>query len=260
MSLVAQRYYRGQGRLSLYKRTAAGKLYEGVFVGNCPELSTRVETEQTTHTESYTGQRYTDLRFTSKRMAVMSAVFESFLSENLARSFYGINQNIASSTASAESKSASKGFQVKLDRINITAITSVTGIGGTPVYQAGTDYTVDLKSGTLTIPATSTIPDAVAAADNILINYSFGSSERIKMLATNTIERALVFEGLNTAEGDKPVVLTAWRVSIDHAQQIEWINNANEVTSFPVEMEVLYDVLQADPENRFFMVEQTVQA
>lgn len=257
---VTQRYYRGQGKLNLYKRTAAGKLYEGVFIGNVPELSTRVETEQTTHEESYTGKQYTDLRFTSKRMAMMSATIESFKSENLALAFYGVQDNIASGTASAEAKSAKPGFKTKLDRMNLTAVTSVTGPSGTPTYVAGTDYIVDLKSGTLDIPAGSSIPAATNGANNIEVNYSYGASERIKMLATETIERALVFEGLNTADGDKPVVVTAWRVSIDPAQQVDWINNANEVTSFPIEMEVLYDDCQADEDNRFFMVEQTVQA
>ncbi|MCG9891099.1 MAG: hypothetical protein MH252_08490 [Thermosynechococcaceae cyanobacterium MS004] len=256
---ASTRYYRGQGKLYLYNRTAAGRPENGIFLGNVPELSTSINVENIEHAESMTGQQLTDLRVNTKTQAMLSATLENYSTEVLAIALRGTASTTNAGTVTAEPKAALKGRFIKLNRMNLTTFTSLTGIGGTPVYVNGTDYVVNLATGSIEILSTGAIPDSVDGANNVAANYAFGAQESVAAMTAVSKNHYLIFEGLNTAEGNKPVVVEAYKVYFDPAAEESWINNGNEVSQFQLEGEVLWDDLQAT-DDKFFKVIQTVRA
>lgn len=253
-----ERYYRGQGRVYFYDRDPAGKALNGIFIGNVSALQTKIDTEVVEHSESKTGLQLTDVKLTNKTRAMLSATLERFDKQNLEILLYGTSSVNNGATVTAEAKAAIKGRFLKLNNINITTFTSLTGDGGTPTYVNGTDYKVNLATGSIEILATGAIPNSVAGANNVLANYTYGAQEKTAA-ATNTGKNYyLVFEGLNTVENNLPVVVESYKTYFSPSQQIDWINNDNKVNEYQIEGEVLYDELQPAGD-RFFRVTQTVQ-
>lgn len=212
-------------------------------MGNVPQLKISTDTEETTHTESHTGEQLEDFSlFTQKKCSVMFTL-EEFNRDNLALALQGTKTNIGLATVTAEAHQANIGRSFVLDRANILSFTSLTGVGGSPTYVEGTDYTVNLASGVVTIPATGS---AIANNANVLANYSAGNSYKVSTFTAPRIPYWLFFEGLNTADTKKPVLIDLFKVNLKPQKEWELIQNDNKISSLDLEGKVLYDALQPD--------------
>lgn len=76
-------------------------------------------------------------------------------------------------------------------------------------------------------------------------DYTFAGQKIIDALTqpSNASERWLRFEGLNTADGNNPVVIDIFRVQLDAAKELDLISDA--LQSLTLEGSLLYDSLQA---------------
>lgn len=249
------RYIGMQGSFLISKRSATGKPLGFEYLGNCMEATIRNETAEYTHKESQTGLGITDLRFETGLRAMLNITAESITVKNLARALYGNTTALAGATISAEQiNDVLAGYSYSLARINLTSFTSLTD-DGTPTpttFVNGTDYTVDLKSGTINLIAGGAIVDG----DNLRANYVAGKSEKVSALSGNNTNYWVRFNGLNRAEDLAPVVLDFYKVRFNLPTDIAIITD--EIIKFSVEGEILYDQLQPDttPNGRFYRVQQ----
>lgn len=245
---MTDRYYRGQGECFISERDPiTGQPTGGFrFLGNVPMLKISTSTQQVKHQESYTGQGLTDLVIETTKEATVMIQLESFDKENLALALFGTSTTVAGATVSNENVIVQPGRHVPLANINLTSFTSLSS-GGT-TYAQGTDYVVNLKSGMISFPATSTI----AAGTTVQASYICGSHEKTAAFTRTNKEYWLRFDGLNTAEGDSPVVIDCYRVRFMPQKELNLIGN--ELSSIELDGDVLYDSKQPNTtaDGRFF--------
>jgi hypothetical protein len=124
--------------------------------------------------------------------------------------------------------SALKNIQVK----NVV----ITNQDGTTTYTLGTDYTLNLKAGSVMI-----LSDGNIANGSVLkVNYAFADQEEVNALETSSApERWVRFEGLNTANGSKPVVVDIFKFSTSPLKSLGLINE--DLSNMELEGKALAD-------------------
>ena len=214
-------------------------------------LKVSTTTQQVKHQESYTGQGLTDLVIETTKEVTLGIQLENFDKDNLVLALFGTPTAIAGATVTGESlKAPGPGRSVPLANINLTSFTSLSaGV-------QGTDYTVNLKTGMISFTAGSTI----AAGTSLTASYVCAAAEKVAAFTATNKEYWLRFDGLNTAEGDNPVVIDCFRVRFMPSK--EWSLIGNELSSLELDGDALYDAKQPDStvDGRFFRVRQAAAA
>lgn len=255
---MVDRYYRGNGKVYISSRDpVTGQPVSGFrFLGNTSQLKISTTVQQVKHQESYTGQGLTDLVIETTKEATLMLTLESFDKDNLALALYGTSTAVAGATISSETVLGYVGRHVPLANINLTSFTSLTNAGGGTTYVRDEDYSVDLKSGMLSIPNGSTIADT----SSLRANYVCAAHEKVAAFTRTNKELWLRFDGLNTAEEDAPVVIDIYRARF--LPQKEWSLIGNELSSLELDGDILYDAKQPDTttDGRFFRVRQLASA
>lgn len=249
---MVDRYFRGQGKIFLATRATDGTPEGFRYMGNCPELLISTDVQVLEHEESYTGQGLTDLQIETTIRAMARIRAENLNKENLAFALYGTANLITGSTVTDEAHVAYKGKSIALNFINLTAFTSLTNDAGSTTYVKGTDYEIDLKAGMIDILSGG----AIADASDVKANYTAGNSEKITAFTSDNREYWLRFNGLNTAEGNKPVVIDCYKTRFKPQDQLALISN--DLSSIDIEGNILYDPLQPSDktEGFFFKIRQ----
>ena len=97
------------------------------------------------------------------------------------------------------------------------------------------DYTVDLKSGAITLPSTSRLNNG----QTTWASYAFASAERLYGFVKPAYPVTLLFRGMNTANNDRPLRVTIHRVKLDPTTAWQLIGQTFQ--RFEVEGLVLLD-------------------
>jgi hypothetical protein len=227
-------YFYGRGKVDFCTRTAAGKIESMIFVGNVPQLEVKFQIESVEHVESQTGKGLTDLRFQNKTMGNMTCVLEDFNRENLARAYYGQSTSVIGATVTGEPVIAKKGFRVPLNNVGLSAFTSL----GTLVN--GTDYIVDLDSGTIEFPTAGAAVDATSYA----AAYVYSKYDNLSAFTAPNKNIWVRFNGLNLADEERPVIVDLFKVNFDPAEMLSLIQNGNDIAQLTLNGSVLRDSLQ----------------
>lgn len=252
---MSSRYFLGRGKLYFAERDTAGNPMGFQWLGNIPRLALNTNQTRVSHTETYTGRNLTDKVVTGSITATATFTVEEMTKENLAYFLYGTSNIIAPATVTAEPVTARLGQSIALSRANLTAFTSLT-LASAPstVYVNGTDYQVDLKSGMIYFPPTSTIANAAS----LQANYAAAGMEKVSGFTGNVNKDYwLRFAGLNTAEDDSPCIIDVYKFRPDPIGSMELINeNFNQMD---VSGMAQYDTLRNDDtvDGRFFRIQIT---
>lgn len=142
--------------------------------------------------------------------------------ENLARASGGAVSSQAAGTVTDELVVAYKGGTTPLSRPPAT-ITTVEPAGGGAAYAVNVDYV--LTPGGINVLSTGAIPNVVAGAPNIQVTYTNTLQTVVQAMVNSGLEYELLFEGLNEAESDLPVIVHAYRVKFAPAQAINFIGD-----------------------------------
>lgn len=211
--------YLGAGKVKMREVGAAAPL---IFVGNVSALTFGAQLDSKT-LKDFTqpgGGTYAKVDRLSEVTIAMTV--HDLDGPNLAKASGGASTNRAAGTITAEPVVAYKGGTTPLS-VPPSAVTTVTGVGGTPSYVAGSDYII--TPGGIEIPAGSTIPAPVAGAANIAVTYANTAQQVMQAMVNSGREYELLFEGLNEAEQDLPVIVHAYRVKFAPAQAINFIGD-----------------------------------
>lgn len=153
---------------------------------------------------------------------------------NIARGLRGITAAVAAGAAPMEAHTAYLGGLIPLNSLPDTTVTvTVTGPSATPAYTEGTDYI--LTRAGLIITDGSTIPDGTG----IEVTYTRLASDEIEALTNSGIEYKMVFNGLNEASSDQPVVVTLHRVKFSPTSGLALLGD--EFAELPMAADVLKD-------------------
>lgn len=251
-STPTQRYFRGQGRVYLGERNATGGFDSLRFLGNCPELM--LDTPQTyeDHKESYTGQNGIDLRILNQTQVNTTLTLENTVKENWAFAFKGSVSAQAGATVTGEEITApTAGNYFALAKKVISSVTSITSDPTGTTFVAGTDYELALPSNLVRVPTGSAL-----AGDPILVNYVAGSAEVITPFTQAEKELYLYFDGLNTVEGQNPVVVELFKVNFAAAAQISLISDS--LTQMQLTGTTLFDPLNIAEGGYFKITQKTL--
>jgi hypothetical protein len=244
---VESDYYSGQGVVLIGDRDAAtGKPTGLIPVGNVSDLKISIATSVIEHKESSSGQRGIDLRLTTELKATVSITMESFNSENLATVLRGTKTVKAGASVSAETHDAYLGKVVALDYMKVSAVVVKKGITTLTAYTDGMadgdwDYKLNAEAGSLLI---ATTPDTVGLVDEdeISVAYTYAAQNVVDSLTSAASEKYLRFEGLNTADGNDPVVVEIFRFLTDPLKELALISDG--IGQFVLEGSALFDTLQ----------------
>ena len=94
---------------------------------------------------------------------------------------------------------------------------SVNGKTAEVLTNNGTVITVDIDTTGDTI--TFTTATVTVEGDEVAAAYDYGAQQQVDALTEGSVERWLRFEGLNTADGNEPVVVELFRFEMDPASE-----------------------------------------
>lgn len=196
-------------------------------VGDVEDLSLSLKTTVNELKEHMTGQRGLLKREEIEKGLDVSFKLVSVMdNENLAMAMRASYVVKTASTVTDEAHTAFEGCILPTRYISITDDVSlvVTSSDGLTTYAKGTDYTVYdhgieiITGGTL---GTADTGSGVA----VLISYGYAAQTVFQGLTEAAAEYCIRFEGLNTADDNKPVIVEVFKVGTDVLKQFGMITD-----------------------------------
>ena len=229
-----------QGRVYLGKRDTSGLPIEVRSPGNVADLKLSLKTDVLEHYESQSGQRSLDHRMIKSKSATINLAIEEFTKENLALALYGTQ--VATTGGSVTDEPVGGVAPVVGDRYFLAhpkvSTLIVKDTAGTPAtLTLGTHYTADTDFGAIQFLDTATFTAPFKAS------YAFGDVAEIGIFTQPLPERFLRLEGMNTAQGNAPVLVELYRVAFDPLKELALISN--EYNKFELEGSLLADSTKA---------------
>ena len=247
---VATQYFSGQGPVLLAERDPSDGSPLGYLpVGNVSALTIAIEREEFEHKESCTGARAIDLIITQEISATVTIVFESLNRENLALALFGTEQAVAGASIVDESVTARLDKFTPLLHIKVTNIV-VTDNTGMTTFVLDTDYNENEAFGTICALSTGSITEG----QELFVDYDFAAQEEVEAITSSTPpERALRFEGLNTAESpNSEFLIEVHRFAAAPLAELALIQD--EIAQLSVEGDALVDPFKSAPASQIFQV------
>lgn len=255
--------YSGQGCVFSADRDSLGNIGAYRNVGNVSALQISLESDIAEHKETCSGSRLVDKRIVTEIRARVNMTLDSFTRDNLVYMLAGTattlgtgavgaggGSPVATSTeilnnfggsATGTTTPVVAGDVLFTKNMNISNFTlrnwAAGGAATGTVWTLGTNYTVDLVTGQITIitPIGSPVYPLVCTYTRPVTQ-----NEAVTIFtAPITKERALLFRGLNTADANKAVRVELYKVIFDPVQNFDLIND--EFGTFELEGSVLLD-------------------
>jgi hypothetical protein len=221
-------FFNGQGPLLLAKLNAAGLPMGFREVGDASELMLSPKTTSDDRNDHRTGARALLKRMTNTVGMDISFKLDSAMNpENLAMAMRASYTVKAAGTVTAEAHTLYAGCVCPTNYINITDDVTlvVKGVGGTPpTYVKDTDYTV-YDHGIVPIAGSDLADLDTGDGVPITIDYAYAKQTVFECLTEAAQDYALRFEGLNTADDNKAVIVEIYRVGVDLVKQFGMITD-----------------------------------
>ncbi len=233
-------YFSGQGRVYIGARDTAGNPQGLNYVGNVPELKVSLSVETLEHQESTSGQRLTDLQLIKTKKGEFACTLEELIPLNLSLALYGTTTEQVSGTVTAEAlpNPVTVGSLYLLAKQNVSSVV-MKDSSATPKTLPAGQYSLNAKHGSLAINDATTGGPYV---EPFQVDYSYGTAQSTAMFTQPLPERWIRFEGLNTADNNREVVIDLYRVAINPARELSVITD--ELLKFELSGQVLADTLK----------------
>lgn len=231
-------YFSGQGRVFVGSRDINGNPAGLTFVGNVPELKVSLSVDTIEHQEAQSGQRLTDLQLIKTKKGEFSCTLEELIAINLELALYGTTTTVTPGTVTDEllPNPVTPGSLYPLAMQNVSAVL-IQDSDVVPKELAGDQYSVNAKHGSVVIQDATTGGPYV---EPFSVDYAYGAANVTAMFTQPLPERWIRFEGLNTADGNREVVIDLYRVAINPAKELSIITD--ELLKFELSGQVLADL------------------
>jgi hypothetical protein len=233
-------YFSGQGRVYIGARDSNGNPLGLNFVGNVPELKVSLSVETLEHQESTSGQRLTDLQLIKTKKGEFSCTLEELIAINLGLALYGTTTDQVSGTVTNETLATpmATGSLYLLAKQNVSSV-FIKDSSPTPKTLPASQYQLNAKHGSLLI---NDITTGGPYVEPFKADYAYGAAQSTAMFTQPLPERWIRFEGLNTADSNREVVIDLYRVAINPAKELSVITD--ELLKFELSGQVLADTLK----------------
>ncbi|AUM00570.1 hypothetical protein B4966_10635 [Rhodocyclaceae bacterium] len=231
-------YFSGQGRVYIGARDGLGNPAGLAFVGNVPELKVSLSVDTIEHQEAQSGQRLTDLQLIKTKKGEFACTLEELSPGNLALALYGHSTPVTPGTVTGEAlpQPVVPGSLYPLAHQNVSAV-QIQDSDVTPKTLPSSQYSVHVKHGSVLILDATTGGPYV---EPFTVDYAYGAAHSTAMFTQPLPERWIRFEGLNTADGNREVVIDLYRVAINPAKELSIITD--ELLKFELSGQVLADL------------------
>ena len=231
-------YFSGQGRVFVGSRDINGNPAGLTFVGNVPELKVSLSVDTIEHQEAQSGQRLTDLQLIKIKKGEFACTLEELIAINLELALYGTTTTVTPGTVTGEilPNPVTPGSLYPLAFQNVSTV-QIQDSDATPKTLPTDQYNVNPKHGSVVIlDATGGGP----YTEPFILDYAYGAANVTAMFTQPLPERWIRFEGLNTADGNREVVIDLYRVAINPAKELSIITD--ELLKFELSGQVLADL------------------
>lgn len=231
-------YFSGQGRVFVGSRDSNGNPAGLTFVGNVPELKVSLSVDTIEHQEAQSGQRLTDLQLIKTKKGEFSCTLEELIAINLELALYGTTTTVMPGTVTGEllPNPVTPGSLYPLSMQNVSAVL-IQDSDVVPKELSDDQYSVNAKHGSVVIQDATTGGPYV---EPFSVDYAYGAANVTAMFTQPLPERWIRFEGLNTANGNREVVIDLYRVAINPAKELSIITD--ELLKFELSGQVLADL------------------
>ena len=227
MAELIKEYYSGQGKVfaAPYVGGVVNK-NKTRWIGNVPELELSFEVETEEHKESHSGSRMKDLILRKELSAAFKVTMEDFGADNLAMAFMANVQAIPKGKVSDETSSdnLAVGDNWLLAHQKIAKLVMKDSNTQPVTLQAGMNYSVDETFGRVEILNLDSVKLPLTAA------YEYEAASTLHLLTQMVEGWYFRFEGLNTANGNAPVLVEVVKAYLSPAKTLSLIND--ELSSF----------------------------
>jgi hypothetical protein len=233
-------YFSGQGRVYIGQRDSNGNPQAMRWLGNVPELKVSLNVETIEHKESYSGQRLTDLQLIKGKDGEFSCTIENFSIENLELTLYGQTSSVTAGTVTNEAlpTGAVVGGVYLLANQFVSSVVVKDSAATPATLTEGTHYKVHAEQGAIELL------NVTGFTQPFKVNYSYGAAKRLAMFKSGQPEVWLRFDGLNTADSNKRVIVDLYRVVLNPSKDFSLVGD--EIQRFELTGRVLADTTKSD--------------
>ncbi|MDK4689698.1 hypothetical protein [Kingella negevensis] len=234
MAQLVKQYYSGQGMV--YAAPFVGgtvQTHKARWIGNVPNLELAVEVEELSHKESHSGSRLKDFTLRKELAAKFKLTMEDFSTDNLAMAFAASVAVVPKGKVTDETSPTdlAVGDNWLLSKQKIAKLVIKDSTSSPVTLQVGMHYSVDETFGRVEIF------DVSGLKLPLLATFEHEAADVLDLLVAKTDNYYLRFEGLNTADGNRPVLVEIFKASVPPAKMLSLIND--ELASFELEGDVL---------------------
>ncbi|MGC4076861.1 MAG: hypothetical protein QM702_07470 [Rubrivivax sp.] len=234
MAATTEQYYFAQGRC--FGREPGGKW---VWWGDMPELSFGASVETVRRRESYSGKKGTVARFDFLDQVSFKAKVGQVDGGTLARFAGGtVTTTPAGSVTGETLGTVEAGDVIMLAHGGVSSLV-ITDSNSTPATIAAANY--ELSSAAHGRLLFKTLPSAPAPTPPLRAAYSHTGDEQVALFNRLVPSMEFRFEGINLANGGKPVIFEAYKLSTSFLQTFPLITSGTDTLDLDVEGEMLLD-------------------
>jgi hypothetical protein len=229
-------YFSGQGKVYVAERETDGSAKAFRFIGNVPALSVSLSLDKLEHKESTTGQRLKDLEIVREKNAEFQATVEEWNIENLSMAFYGVKAAVTGSSILNEETPSGivAGDFVRTRYADISSVVITDSAGSPATLTLGTHYRINsAKHGSIEFL------NVTGFTQPFEIDYTYAAQSNLPLFTESGKDFWVRFEGLNTADSDREVLVELYKVRIDPTTEFPMIND--ELLQFELGGAVLDD-------------------
>lgn len=231
--------FSGVGLVNIHARTVGGAKGLGYFVGNCPKLSLKFDPKTVERNESMTTSRSPLRRMTQATSCSIELVTDEFNKKNFALATRGRVDEVADDAVTTINdvfpSGAVVGSILACSKRNINTLVVTDSTGSPKTLVLGTNYTVDLFSGDITI---INLTVGAPYVQPFKAAFKQGAVTVMAGLAVPDSELWIAMNGTNADNGLKGM-LDCFRVRLDPAQTMDFLNN--DYNDFAINGSVLID-------------------
>lgn len=245
-------YFSGQGEVLIAERNADGTNGGFIVLGNVPDLKLAIAPSVLEHKESRSGNRSTDKRLQTELKVTASITLENLNSANLGIALRAAANDIEGDDVTAHPAKVHLGKIISLPHADVSAVAVKKGATVLVAYTNEAtpyDYKLNGPMGSIQWAATPTT-SGLLEGDAVAIDYTYGDQKQVEALTNAAKDYVLRFEGLNTADENKPVIVEVHRFSADPLKELALISDT--IGQFVLEGSVYPDATKGDGLSKYF--------
>lgn len=241
---MANNYTLGRGKVH-FARFAPGTTDPDGFryIGNTPEVSLTIESEELDHYSSDEGIREKDDSVPLEVNRTGSLITDNISPENVALFFFGENSTVtqtpeASQTETLSGVKPAHSYLLGVGPSNPTGYRGIDTAGfdvvnGATTLVEGTDYEMDYDNGVLSLMAAST---EVTDGDDLDVTYSVLGSTRDRVISgSSPVEGAMMYITKNPKGGDSVFYMPYVKITPNG----DYALKGDEWQQIPMSLEIL---------------------